>query len=200
LYSAGAPLRMVWEGLPSNLSQLAQFGPVMRSLIKERSVELHVVTDPMRNRLKGVFGRADTRKFLSRHFGSAVFHVWHEQTCSEIITSCDLAMIPINLGDPFVGGKPENKLLLLWRMGMPVIASATPTYRRAMADAGTPELACTNDAEWLSAIERMSADEAARRDAATRGRAHAETVHGSEEILSRWDRLFNSVGYAFEKP
>jgi hypothetical protein len=196
-YSASKPFRMVWEGLPSNLSQLTRIAPLLRPLLNERSAELHVVTDSALSRLKGMLGQIDTRKALARNFANAVFHDWQEQTCSEIITSCDLAIIPIDLGDPFVVGKPENKLLLLWRMGMPVIVSATPTYRRAMADAGTAELACANDGEWLSALQRLLVDEDARRDAAMRGRAHAETRHGSDQVLSLWDGLFNSLGYAF---
>jgi len=198
-YSAAEPFRMVWEGLPSNLPQLAQIAPVVRSVLRERPCELHVVTDPRRSRLQGLLGQIDTEKFLARHFSNAVFHAWHEETCAEIITSCDLALIPIDLGDAFVRGKPENKLLLLWRMGMPAIVAATPAYRRAMATVGTPEFACATEGEWLAAIARLSADEAARRDVAARGRGYAETVHGSEAVLSRWDRLFASLGYSFAR-
>jgi hypothetical protein len=199
-YSAAWPFRLVWEGLPSNLSQLTRIAPLIRPLLNKRSAELHVVTDSAISRLRGTLGQIDTQEYLARNFANAVFHDWQEQTCSEVITSCDLAIIPIDLGDPFVVGKPENKLLLLWRMGMPVVVSATPTYRRAMSNAGTPALACANDSEWLSALDRLLVDETVRRDAATRGRAHAETFHGSEQVLSRWDGLFNSLGYAFGTP
>jgi hypothetical protein len=197
-YHAGRPFRLVWEGLPSNLPQLAAIAPLVRELLKERGFELHVVTDPRRKRLKGLLGEIDSRRYLTRCFTNAVFHPWNEQTCSEIVTSCDLALIPIDLDDPFVSGKPENKLLLLWRMGMPAVVSATPAYRRAMAEAGTPEFACARDSEWLRAIERLSTDEGARHDAAAKGRVHAEAAHGAEAVLSQWDRLFSSLGYSFE--
>jgi hypothetical protein len=196
-YSVRAPLRLVWEGLPSNLPQLAQIAPALRVLGKRRSFELHVVTDPKRDRLKGVLGDIDSKKFLARHFSNVIFHSWDEATCAKIVTGCDLALIPIDLKNPFVSGKPANKLLLLWRMGMPVIASATTAYCRAMADVGTPELACASDGDWLSAIERLAGDEGARHTAATRGRIYAEDVHGTEAILSRWDRLFGTLGFAF---
>ncbi len=198
-YSAAVPPRLVWEGLPSNLSQLAEIAPVISDLLEERSFELHVVTDATRDRLKGALGQVHSPKVLARHFSNAVFHAWEEHSCSDIITSCDLALIPIDLGDPLARGKPENKLLLLWRMGMPVVVSATPAYSRAMANAGTPKLACASDSQWLSAIRRMLDDEDARRDAAARGRAHAETVHGSEVLLARWDNLFSSLGHTFGK-
>jgi len=37
-------------------------------------------------------------------------------------------VIPAVLGEPMFAGKPENKLLLFWRMGMPVITSSTAAY------------------------------------------------------------------------
>ncbi len=81
-YSVGTPLRLVWEGLASNLPQLLGISPLIRTLAKERLFELHVVTDPTRDRLKGLLGEIDTRKNLARHFANPVFHVWNEQTCS----------------------------------------------------------------------------------------------------------------------
>ena len=57
-------------------------------------------------------------------------------------------------------GKPENKLGLLWRMGMPVVTSATPAYTRAMNEAGQ-SLTCKDDAEWMSKLENLILDEQA---------------------------------------
>ena len=42
-----------------------------------------------------------------------------------LVTEADIAVIPIDLSDPVAQAKPENKLMILWRLGMPVIASAT---------------------------------------------------------------------------
>ena len=113
------------------------------------------------------------------------------------MSSCDLGVIPIDLADPFVTGKPENKLLVQWRMGLPVITSATPAYRRAMNEVGTPELTCQNKSQWIAALDRMMSDEAARLDAAKRGRAYAEGKHGSAALLARWDAMFSSLGFFF---
>jgi glycosyltransferase involved in cell wall biosynthesis len=83
-------------------------------------------------------------------------------------------------------------------MGLPVVAAATPAYREAMTEVGTPELACVNDAEWILAIERMMSDEDLRRDSAERGRKYAETVYGPDAILARWDSMFASIGFSFD--
>jgi hypothetical protein len=195
-YVAHAPFRLGWEGLPSNLTQLVQIAPVLRAM-EGRDLSLHVVSDAFRVRLNGVLGKADSRDLLSRHLSRYEFHDWDEATCSDIMTSCDLAVIPIDLGDPLVRGKSVNKLLLLWRMGMPVVAAGTPAYREAMADVGTPELACASQAEWVAAIERMMGDEQLRRHAAARGRRYADTRYGTDAILSRWDAMFASIGFDF---
>jgi hypothetical protein len=106
-------------------------------------------------------------------------------------------LIPIDLDDPFVRGKPENKLLLLWRMGMPAVVAATPAYLRAMSEIGTSVLACRSEDEWISSLTRMASQEPARREAARRGREHAEIVHGPEAVMQRWDTMFRSIGFEF---
>jgi hypothetical protein len=196
-YSVGAPIRLVWEGLPSNVPQLAKIAPALTRLKERHAVELHVVTDPARERLKGLLGEVDTLRFLQQHFDRFTFHEWDERTCSTIVSACDIALIPIDLTDPFVRGKPENKLLLLWRMGMPAIVAGTPAYKRAMAQVGTPQLACASNDQWLEAFDYLFASEEARREAATRGRIHAQTHHGPPMVLSRWDAMFASLGYDF---
>lgn len=196
-YVASQPFRLVWEGLPTNIPQLVLLSPVLRSIAATREVELYVITDPFRFRLQGRFGRIDTRRLLARHFDRVRFCDWDEKTFSGIITSCDLAVIPIDLNDPFAAGKPENKLLLLWRMGLPVVASASRAYGRAMREAGTPHLACVNESDWIAALEGLMSDQAARRDAAMRGRSHAEREQGEPAILARWDSLFASLGFSF---
>lgn len=196
-YSVVDPIRLVWEGLPSNLPQLTQIVPILNELGEKHAFELHVVTDSARERLKGLLGEVDTRQYLERHFSRFVFHEWDERSCSKIVSACDIALIPIDLADPFVRGKPENKLLLLWRMGMPVIAAGTPAYQRAMAAVGTPQLACTSNDQWLAAFKYLFSSDEARREAASNGRLHAQTHHGPPMVLSRWDAMFTSLGFEF---
>lgn len=196
-YRCGEPFNLVWEGLPSNIIQLKRIRDVLRDISKRRSLVLNIVTDLDQPRLLGGLGRVQSLDLAREAFDSVRLHPWDEATCSEFIRNCDLAVIPIDLSDLFVTGKPENKLLLLWRMGMPVVTSATPAYQRAMRDAGLEGLACRDRREWLVALERLIADESLRRDAAMRGRELAETRFGREVMLARWDAVFSSLGFSF---
>jgi hypothetical protein len=62
-----------------------------------------------------------------------------------------MAIIPIDLSDNFNAGKPENKLILLWKIGIPVITSATPAYVRAM-QAENLDMYCYTEKEWVDKI------------------------------------------------
>jgi len=111
---------------------------------------------------------------------------------SKLITECDLAIIPIPMDKPFWVGKPANKLFLLWRMGIPVLTSATPAYVAAMNQCGL-DCACSTPQEWESKLAAYMADEGLRRSAGERGRAFAESEFGEERMLARWDALLDSL-------
>ena len=49
-----------------------------------------------------------------------------------------MAIIPIDLTDAFARGKPENKLVMLWQLGMPVLAHLDK--RRVMHRVEDPDL------------------------------------------------------------
>lgn len=196
-YTTANPIRLVWEGQPQTLGSLKLIHPVLIELGKKYPLEVHLVTDAESHRYLGRFGRAKTLALAQRALPDIrlQFHTWEENTLSSVITACDLAVIPLHLDDAFAAGKPENKLLLLWRMGMPVVVSATPAYGRAMSGAGL-NLLCQDNAQWLANLELLITTEKLRIDAGFRGRAYAEQKHGEENLLIHWDMVFTSLGYS----
>lgn len=194
-YAAGQPFRLVWEGLPQTMGSLALIRPVLERLREKFPIELHLVTDVEYYRFLGRFWKSSTLEAARRILPDVRLHEWKEESCADIICTCDLALIPLALTDPFAAGKPENKLLLFWRMGMPVVTSATPAYVRAMRGAGL-DLACGGHAQWLGTLERLIGDEAARRDAGCRGKSYADQEYSADGLLARWDALFDSLGFS----
>ena len=120
------------------------------------------------------------------------FYDWNEETCSHIITACDLALIPVPLDNPFLARKPENKLLLFWRLGIPAVVSATPAYTRVMHEVGL-SMACGSQKDWLDTLAKYIADENGRRNAGKLGMEYIEANYSQDKILARWDKLFASV-------
>lgn len=191
-YAAAKPFRIVWEGLPQTLGSLAAIREPLKELQLRTPIELRVITDPEYFRFLGGFGRTRTQATLDRILPGAILHPWQETTLAQQICDCDLAIIPIDLNDPFVAGKPENKLLLFWRLGMPTLASASPAYTRAMT-AANQDLTCRTQAEWVEKLEQLIGDESARRHAGESAYVFAQTKYSEADSLQHWDTVFHSL-------
>lgn len=196
-YAASTPFKLVWEGLPSNVSQLAAIAPVLLEVAKRQPIELNIVTDLDRPGALLWLPRIKTADVARRVFDNIVLHRWDKDTLSQVITQCDAAIIPIVTSDPLTSGKPGNKLALLWRMGMPVLTSDTPAYRRMQEAAGAGDLVCGNDEGWRAGLERLMAEEAVRREAGERGVAYVTEFLNTDKLLTRWDAVFASLCIEF---
>ena len=194
-YTSKRPFRLVWEGLPQNLGALKLVCAALIELNKIRPIEIHVITDRVFPRYLGKYVWSDSQVFLKRNIPFACFHEWNELDCAKIVCSCDLAIIPLALDDPFASGKPENKLLLFWRMAMPVVTSASPAYERAMNEAGI-DLTVKDEAGWIETIGRLSEDEVLRRETGEIGRRYVENKFSESKLLEKWDLLFESLGFS----
>ena len=196
-YGAHQPFRLVWEGLPQTLDSLELIRPAIDRLRYQYPIEIHIVTDREYFRYLGQFCKTSALKKAQRIFPDVHFHEWNEVNCADIICSCDLAIIPLSLTDPFAAGKPENKLLLFWRMAMPVVTSASPAYARAMQSAGM-NFTAKNEVDWLAMLKQLLEDESLRRKAGTLGKAYVEREFSEINLLARWDAVFESLGFCAE--
>lgn len=192
-YARGDKLRLVWEGQSTTLPNLQAIREPLNDL-KDR-IELHVVTDPLIHRYFGRFGAYPSMDALDGIECAKVFHPWQRDSFWRHVQAGDLAIIPIEQGNPLWAGKPENKLVLLWKLGMPVLTASTPAYDRAMAAAGL-DMTCASPAEWRDKLAAIIDSPAERlRELGTRGRNHAEHVYSAEKFASRFDRAFAAIGF-----
>ncbi|MCC6274527.1 MAG: hypothetical protein IT569_01590 [Leptospiraceae bacterium] len=191
-YSIEKDINIVWEGLPYNIASFQEVSGVLNELKKKYKISLHLVTDLRFNQYLGKFGKKYSIDIIEKIFQPSFLYAWNEHTCSTIITSCDLAIIPLSLKDSFACGKPENKLLLFWRMGMPTIVSATPAYKRAMGKCGL-DMVCSTSQEWTDTLEKYINDKSLRELAGKAGHRIAMDEYGVASILAKWDRMFESI-------
>lgn len=192
-YAANGPLKLAWEGLPYTLPLLATLRPVFHAISAERGVELHVVTDLKYKKYLGRFGSKDVAKEVKKIHQDSRVYEWDETTCSGILASCDLGIIPIDTSSAFATGKPENKLLLMWRIGLPVLVSPTPAYMRALARAGLDEMTCDTPEDWVEKLRRYGSNEDLRSQAGRRGQTYVNQQFSSFEFLRVWDNLLTSL-------
>ncbi len=191
-YSSGDVFNLVWVGLPTNLRSLFEIKEVLRQVGKKYKIAVHIITNLKYYKYLDKYWLQDAANIASRLLDNIYLYEWNEKTCSEIITGCDLAFIPISLNNPFATGKPENKLLLFWRMGMPTVVSATPAYSRVMRQSGL-SMACQTKGEWLQTLEKYITDQNARSQAGKSGCTFTNNHFSEEKLLAQWDSVFKSV-------
>jgi len=192
-YRAGPVLNLLWEGQAENIPALEVVADALRgSTLADRAV-VHLFTDLWYYRYLRSVGRRSSVRLGRRLFPRVYFYEWNPHLFASVATGCDVALAPVDLSTPLTAGKPENKLLLYWRLGLPVLVSASDAYLRATREAGVPDTAAHGADEWRAALERYGPDDDARREAAERGLRYVAEHHSEEQLLARWDRVFDSI-------
>lgn len=186
-YKSNNTINILWEGLPTSLLALKCYHELFIHLNKTHKVCYHFITDMEMPVLRGVFKKS-TWKAIKKIFpknSNINLYQWNSKMFSVIATACDFAMIPIDMDNTFQNAKPANKLHLLWRMGIPVVTSATPSYIESMKGAGL-QLYCKNTNDWIQKLEMLISDETFREKAGKFGCQFVNS-HYSEKIESdRW--------------
>ena len=193
-YARGDVFNIVWEGLPHSMNSFREVRSVLANLKKKHKIALHLVTALQYGQYMGKYWKRNTTDYVRDlfQFDDIYLYQWHEQLCSHIMSACDMALVPLLPDDLFDWGKPEDKLLIFWLMGLPTLASANPSHLRAMDSAGLA-MACHTQDDWMEALERYMRDEELRREAGLKGRAYASEFNSDDKVLKQWDDFFNSV-------
>lgn len=192
-YTREEKLRLVWEGQSTTSRHLQIVREQLNALANK--VELHLVTDGRVPRFFGRYGAYDTLSAFKGFRCDVHLHEWERDSFASDIRAADVAILPIDPNNRFAMGKPENKLVMLWKLGMPVIASATPAYARAMRGAGLDSI-CGTPADWQEQLEwALGSPPAELERKAAKGRAFAEQSYGWEEFVRPFDQAFRSIGF-----
>ena len=197
-YSAGETFNFIWEGLPGNLKFVFEISEVLKELNAKYKIALHLVTDLKYGKYMGKYWVKSTAPLAKKIFENSYVHEWRGKDFASTVCSFDLALIPIPLNKRFgldnslAIRKPENKLFLLWRMGVPAVVSATPSYQRVMDQCGLP-MTCRTQDEWFNTLVKYMNDETLRKEAGQSGKYFLENNYSEDIMLSKWDDLFSSV-------
>lgn len=193
-YSREGRLKLVWEGQAGTLRSLKTIIEPLNAV--SDLVELHVVTDPTTPRWYGRLGTMTPQQIL-RGLRCPVRHsVWRKADFAGQIQAADVALTPMDLGYSLFAAKPENKLVLLWKLGMPVLAGATKAYRRAMAGAGL-DMICDSPSDWVEKIRALAAaPQEQLRAIGEQGRSYAARHYGVGAFQAPFDALFRKIGFS----
>lgn len=187
--------QIVWEGLPQNAYLLKTVSSVLIELSKKYKINLNIITDLRYKGYLNQFYEIQTYNQVNKIFEKKkifTLHKWNVENYYKIILKSDLAIIPTDLKDNFIAGKPENKLLLFWRLGLPVITSASNAYYRTMKNAKLTNY-CFEDNDWYAQIEKLILNEKERKLIALCGKKYAEENYSNKKILKKWKNVYSKV-------
>jgi hypothetical protein len=83
-YRLNDKVKLVWEGMPSNLYQLKLIKKPLLKLSQKYNIELHIVTSHTYYKFLGKYGLTQTQKEVDKIFNNTIVHEWTKETISEL--------------------------------------------------------------------------------------------------------------------
>ena len=187
-------IHIAWKGLGSNLYQLNQLKDVFHEFSLTHEFVLPVISENSFFKYMNRYIKTDSSKVIHNLCKNIIIHEWDDNTYSSIITKCDFAIIPVNENSPTAKMKPENKLINLWKMGMPVITSPIDSYKRVMSESRIDCL-CSSDSDWLEKFKQLSNSSKLRKNIGMQAKEYTQNNYSKDIVLNQWDEIFNSIEY-----
>lgn len=186
-YKANRPFTLVWEGQSCTVKNIL----ILKSVLEKfNNVHLKIITD-MKIPIAWNLKRKTEHLFKDCNFSFQIIP-WDINTFSKEISQADLAIIPIDMTDKLFLNKPENKLILFWKIGIPVLTSATPAYKKVFT-AINYDLSCSRDTDWIDKLSLFINGEINVEEHMKIVTKYIDTYHNKEKILKKWDEIFKSV-------
>ena len=157
-----------WTGSSTSQTHLEWFAPVLRELIKQREVEIRVISnrEPV---LPGI---------------PYQWQPWSAESEVEDLRPFDIGIMPMP-DDEWARGKCAMKALLYMAMGIPTVCSAVGTNLEVIRHGENGFLAKTND-EWLGCLKALIDDAALRRRLGAAGRRTVENRYSMQHCAAQF--------------
>jgi len=188
--------RILWEGQPATIRGVKNLAPVLSRLQKSSSISLDFVTDKNYFLILNKYFKRETRKLLDsdlRQVSSEINLIsWSIENLVSKAKKASLGIIPIDLTVPMQKLKPENRLLIMWRLGIPCLTSPSPAYIRVSKQAGT-DTVCNDSNEWFEKMDQFRHSSRFALDEVAKGQQYLAENHTSKILLNKWDSAVDSA-------
>lgn len=183
-----------WEGQSATLSSLDSLSEVFLNLSDRNKMSLKVVTDLSHYRLMNRFLPIDSKKLIpsvsSVRDLELTFTKWSLENVYQESALANLALLPVNLANGLGRYKPENRVLLFWRLGLPVLATNSLSNLRVEEKLGF-QFTCSSKEDWVEKIENLSSNQKATHEYMSRTALYLSTFHNTQVLLKAWDEIFS---------
>jgi hypothetical protein len=185
-----------WEGLGFTLFHFEEVAEVLGEFLLKTNSVLNLVTNDSFPRYANSFGRVKSDKLIKKMFGAAStnvkIHSWSQENVRKIALDCDFGVIPILEHDQFARLKPENKLLIYWRLGLQTLFSDTPSYVRVSSEIGVSDYS-VKSGEWQLKLEQVAISRDFLSPNMPKAKEFLLESHSNKVILSQWKQTLESL-------
>lgn len=188
--------KILWEGLPVTIYNINQISSVLENISLDTYLDLEFLTDKHYFKYGNKFVKKETltvlKKDLKRFSGQIRILPWTVNNLVDASKTSKLAVIPLNLNLTMNRFKPENKLLIMWRLGLPCLVAPNSSYLRVAEKLDLDNI-CYDDSDWMKKTKRYLLDPEFAFLEACKGQNYVIEQHSKSIILSKWDSLLESV-------
>ena len=188
--------QILWEGQPATIRGVHLISLPLTRLSKSHDVHLNFVTDEKFFQFLNRYIQRNTLDLLKSDLSQINSRLnvipWTQENLVATAQRCKIAMIPLDLSVPMQRLKPENRLLIMWRLGLPCLVSPSPAYTRVAREAGVNAV-CENPDAWLKNFHELLDNPSFARDEILRGQNYLRENHMKSILLSKWDEAFESA-------
>ena len=187
---------LMWEGLPFTAKGLLQLEKAFTEISRSYPISLEMVTDLLYPLFLGRYFKQDTRKIMQRvpEILGKQFRIteWKIEAVVDAAQRSHLAVLPLDPSGTLNPLKAENRLLMMWRIGLPTLVSPSLAYTRVM-QATEIDGVCHSPEEWKEKILVLMNSVKLREEWVNRGQQYIRDTHSEEHVMSAWDNLIDSV-------
>ncbi len=133
-----------WECKIYSLKHLKLLNKLSKELRK--IIHVHILTDLESEIIPNLYSLKAKNISKSFKFNFTIYQ-WDKKLVNKISNLCQLGIIPILDNDNVAKSKPENKLILMWILGLPVFTSYTKAYSFAMGKLHKKYI-CIDEKNW----------------------------------------------------
>jgi hypothetical protein len=181
--------KLLWEGLPYTIAGLKQ-------IITKKEYYFNFVTDLTYNNILGTYWKNDTAKYIERELNLSVENYsisqWSIDSLIQNAKNSDIAVLPLNIKKSMNFYKAENRLLIMWRLGLPVLVSPVLSYKRIMSEINTIGI-CNNSSDFNNIISDLLHREEELLNQVYEGRNYMSKYHTDEILIHKWNKVIESI-------
>jgi hypothetical protein len=180
-----------WEGLPATLNSMSLLNDFFINN-GDINFRLNVITNLNSYKYMNKFKKVNVSELVTRQLKHSNLSINLSQwSPSELVTNSSRSfagVLPILGFQGYNHLKAENRLLIMWRLGLPVLASPLLSYARVMKSAGLDGI-CADKHEWSIKTKLLYESADMRTEFCEKGRLYLVKNHNLDDVLNKWDEV-----------